>query len=221
MRLLSALFNFAAGQYLDTDGNPLFTTNPVKRLSQVRGWARVERRMTVIKPTQLKRWWNAVQTLDGTARDYLTLLLLTGLRREEAAKLQWRDIDFDERTLSVQDTKNRQAHVLPLSNYLADMLTTRYAYHGGGTYVFPGRNRTDSRMASPQHFVQRVVELTGIQFSAHDLRRTLSPLPKVWIFRPLPCGVLSITRVPTLPLGTSSWTPRDCESQCRGSPTMC
>lgn len=46
--------------------------------------------------------------------DYLTLLLLTGLRRSEGAQLKWADVDFAEKTLTVRETKNGDDHVLPL-----------------------------------------------------------------------------------------------------------
>ncbi len=53
MRVLRALFNFAAGQYEDSQGHSLITENPVKRLSQTRAWYRVERRQTFIKAHEL------------------------------------------------------------------------------------------------------------------------------------------------------------------------
>ncbi|EKD75863.1 MAG: Phage related integrase [uncultured bacterium] len=49
MRLLRALFNFAAGEYEDAKGRSLILENPVKRLSHTRAWYRVQRRQTVIK----------------------------------------------------------------------------------------------------------------------------------------------------------------------------
>ena len=60
MRLLRALFNFAAGQYEDAKGQSLITENPVKRLSQTRAWYRVERRQTYIKPHELAAWHQGV-----------------------------------------------------------------------------------------------------------------------------------------------------------------
>ena len=49
MRLIRALFNFAAGQYEDLQGRSLISENPTKRLSQTRAWYRVDRRQTFIK----------------------------------------------------------------------------------------------------------------------------------------------------------------------------
>ena len=90
MRILRALFNFAAGQYEDSQGRSLILENPVKRLSQTRAWYRVERRQTFIKAHDLAQWCNEVQKLNNeTLRDYLLLILLTGLRRQEAATLRW------------------------------------------------------------------------------------------------------------------------------------
>ncbi len=89
MRLLRALFNFAAGQYEDAQGHSLITDNPVKRLSQTRAWYRVERRQTYIKPHELAAWYQGVIKLENTTlRDYLLLSLFTGLRRNEAANTE-------------------------------------------------------------------------------------------------------------------------------------
>jgi len=63
MRLLRALFNFAAGQYEDSQGKSLVTENPVKRLSQTRAWYRIERRQTFIKAHELAAWHAGVMQL--------------------------------------------------------------------------------------------------------------------------------------------------------------
>ncbi len=117
MRLLRALFNFAAGQYEDTQGKSLITENPVKRLSQTRAWYRIERRQSFIKAHELAPWYEGVQQLQSDVlRDYLLLILFTGLRRQEAATLRWDHVDLGAKTLTVLDTKNHESHTLPLSN---------------------------------------------------------------------------------------------------------
>jgi hypothetical protein len=50
MRVLGAIFNFAADQYLDADRKPLYPHKPVRRLNWLEAWARVERRQTVSSP---------------------------------------------------------------------------------------------------------------------------------------------------------------------------
>ncbi|EKD75862.1 MAG: hypothetical protein ACD_44C00001G0003 [uncultured bacterium] len=41
-------------------------------------------------------------------RDYFLLVLFTGLRREEAIRLTWDQIDLIAKTLTITDTKNHQ-----------------------------------------------------------------------------------------------------------------
>jgi len=173
MRLLRALFNFAAGQYEDNQGRSLFNENPVKRLSQTRAWYRVPRRQTVIKPHELASWYRAVMALENaTVRDYLLLVLLTGLRRQEAARLTWDRVDLKGRTLTVTDTKNNEPHTLPLSDYLHELLARRQV---GATslFVFPGPG-AGGCIADPRAQLAGVVKQSGVSFTVHDLRRTFT-----------------------------------------------
>lgn len=180
MRFMRALFNFAIGQYEDSNGIPTISDNPVKRISQTRAWYRVERRQTVIKPHQLPAWFKAVYALPmlsnglnrQAVRDYLLLLIFTGLRREEGLALQWRDVDFKAKTLTIPDPKNRQAHTLPLTQFLFDLLRNRYENNlEGSAFVFAGRG-IKGYMDDPNKQMKLVIEASGVQFTPHDLRRT-------------------------------------------------
>lgn len=105
-----------------------------------------------------------------TLRDYLLLILFTGLRRQEAAKLKWSQVDFKAKTLIVIDTKNREPHILPLSNYLSELLIKRNQ-NIHTEYVFPGTGK-DGYIVEPRKQMAKVIETTGIPFTVHDLRRT-------------------------------------------------
>jgi integrase len=171
MRLLRALFNFAAGQYEDSEGRSLILENPVKRLSQTRAWYRVERRKTFIKAHELRAWYLGVLQLpNDTIRDYLMLVLLTGLRRQEAACLRWANIDLKAKTLTVVDTKNHEPHILPLSDYLSELLLLR-RQQKVNDYVFPG-NGAGGFLIEPRKQMTKVTKLSGVHFTVHDLRRT-------------------------------------------------
>jgi integrase len=171
MRLLRALFNFASGQYEDAQGKTLITENPVKRLSQARAWYRVERRQTFIKSYDLAVWYDGVQKLPNeTLRDYLLLLILCGLRRQEAAQLKWQHIDFSAKTLTVTDTKNHEAHTLPLTDYLYQLLKLRHQ-NRINEYVFPGTGAA-GHIIEPRKQMAHVTKVSGIAFTVHDLRRT-------------------------------------------------
>jgi integrase len=178
MRLLRAMFNFAAGEYEDETGKPFILENPVKRLSHTRAWYRVNRRQTLIKKHDLPRWYEAVMNIEterssskaDSIRDYLLLLIFTGLRRTEAAKLTWDNVDFQSKTITITDTKNNERHVLPLSDFLYDMLTQRKA-QAESSYVFAGTGVT-GYIIEPRKVIAKVVEKSGVSFTLHDLRRT-------------------------------------------------
>ena len=173
MRVLRAVFNFAKDKYEDTQGSSLFQTNPVDRLSRSRGWYNIERRRTLIMPHELKPWYDATMQLNReSTRDYLHLLLFTGLRRTEAARLRWEQIDLIDRSLHIKDTKNREPHTLPLSSYLYELLSDRHqANTGQSPWVFPSV-LNDGPLVDPKTSMARVTEISGVSFTLHDLRRT-------------------------------------------------
>lgn len=178
MRFLRALFYFSIEQYENNNGQSLITENPVRRLSKTRAWYRIERRRTLIKTHELKSWMKAVLNLKNDhlsqkreiIRDYLLLLLFTGLRREEAAHLTWNMIDFQAKTLTILDPKNRENHTLPLSDYICTLLIKNKA-KAINNYVFPGDGKA-GHIVEPRKQIKRVIDESGISFTPHDLRRT-------------------------------------------------
>lgn len=171
MRILRALFNFAMGQYEDAQGRSLILENPVRRLSQTRAWYRIERRQTCIKPHELKAWYDGVQLVQNEVlRDYLLLVLLTGLRRQEAATLQWSNVDLTAKTLTILKTKNNETHTLPLSDFLFTLLQNRHQQKSNA-YVFPGTGAA-GHIIEPRKQMTHVTNASGIPFTVHDLRRT-------------------------------------------------
>lgn len=166
MRVLRAIYNFASIVY---EGLP---PNPVLRLTLTRAWYREQRRQTVIKPHQLPAWYGAVLQLDSIdARDFLLLVLFTGMRRSEAQRLRWRDVDLNGRTLLVPDTKNGEPLMLPLSDFLVTLLTARHSTKTQSEFVFPGDGVT-GHLKEPKKFIARVRYASGVEFTLHDLRRT-------------------------------------------------
>lgn len=173
MRVLRAIFNHAMHKYEDAQGNPIITVNPVDRISQTRAWYTIKPRENYIKPHQLKDWYEATLLLNNeTTRDYLYLLLFTGLRRGEASRLMWKDVDFKDRTLTILETKNHQTHTLPLSHFLYVLLEERKSY-SESDYVFPSRAKC-GYLTEPRTAVTKVCENSGVTFALHDLRRTFS-----------------------------------------------
>jgi integrase len=172
MRVLRLLINYASMRFDDGSGKPLIPVNPVKRLGQARLWNDVERRETVLRVEDMPAWYEGLGAISAVGRDYLLLVLLTGLRRREAAALKWDDVDLAKaRTLTVRDTKNGRDHVLPLSTQLLDLLRRRAATDG--PFVFPGR-KANTCLVEPKTLTAAVTKACKVHTSVHDLRRTFA-----------------------------------------------
>lgn len=170
-RTLRSVLNYAGAKYETGKGLSVLPENPVKRISQTRSWFKVERRTGHLKPHQLAAWFDAVLSIDNdTIRDYLVFVLLTGCRKDESAKLQWTDIDLTDASYILRDPKNHRPIQLPLSDYLADMLTTRKA-NSASAFVFPG-DGARGYLVEPKRQLAKIIEKTELPFGMHDLRRT-------------------------------------------------
>ncbi len=180
MRVLRAVFNFAVHEYQLEDGQPIIAVNPVEYLSHTRSWYRVDRKNTMIKSHQLAAWHEGLERLGEQEdypqammwKDYFLLILFTGLRRMEAASLCWSDIDFKARTFTVQDTKNREVHTLPMTDFLYELFQRRKQFKTN-EFVFPAPSRS-GHVIEPRKAMLKVAELSGVSFTVHDLRRTFA-----------------------------------------------
>jgi len=185
MRILRAVFNYAMAKYENEKGEPLYVHNPVARLSHVKAWYPETRRRGYLNKEKIPIWFDAVDSLPEwmldprvdteTIRDFLKLVLFTGLRRREASNLQWVDVDLVNCTLTIRSdvTKNKQEHVLPLPKYLIDILDHRKAK--GSSFVFPGKieNRP---ISEPKRIIEAIRQKCGFHFTVHDLRRTFATM---------------------------------------------
>jgi len=186
MRLLRALFNYASGAYEDSNGEPIVTHNPVQRISHNKSWFKEKVRTNILQPSDLKPWYKAVQKISelkvnsirinvsDTTADLLVFILFTGLRQSEASGLLWSDVDFSNDMFTVRNTKNHTDHTLPLTNFTKDLLIKR-KHLCSGKFVFCGKDK-DSAIVNPYKQVKKIREISGIEFTMHDLRRTFGTI---------------------------------------------
>lgn len=167
-RVLSSMINYGMAAH------GFFENNPIDIVKKTRSGYPVKRRRTILKPAQLAKWWDGVNKLESDLqRDYLKLVLLTGLRRNEAASIKFSDIDFDDKTVHIPQTKNGEPLTLPLSDYLYELLFRRYQDKGESDFVFPGYGENnEGHLVEPKKAVYRVRKNTGIFFTIHCLRRS-------------------------------------------------
>jgi integrase len=104
--------------------------------------------------------------------DFVTLLLMTGFRSDEARTMRWDYVDHASKLFEVKDTKNHTSHRLPMTSaterLFARALSRRKGEH---PFVFPSP-RAGLNPASMSRVFDRVTAEVGFNFSAHDLRRT-------------------------------------------------
>lgn len=179
-RVLRALFNYAMFEYKNEKKERIFKENPVDVLSHVEAWNQVARRKTLLRAHEIKPWFDAVMNLTSkrsggvadVVRDFLLLLIFTGLRRTEASKLRRDQVSLQARTLTITDTKNSETHTLPLPDYVFDLLKRRME-SGASEYVFAGHG---GYITKPDDCIREVSKAIGIHITPHDLRRTFATI---------------------------------------------
>jgi integrase len=165
MRALRMLWNYAA------DKNPTIGPNPVRLKKE---WFHVRRRTRLVRADDLSKFYEAMMALSNAVqRDYLRLILFTGLRRSEAAALRWDpDIDLKARVIRIPapTTKADRKLDLPMCDVVHAMLVARRAL-GDTKYVFPADSGS-GHVEEPKFACEQIAEACGVRISPHDLRRT-------------------------------------------------
>ena len=136
-------------------------------------WFDLPRREGCVRGDDLPRFYAAVSYLPNpVARDFLLLMLFTGLRRREAASLRWDDVDFAGNVIRLPAgrTKSGRKFDVPMSTIVKDLLVARRAI-GDMEFVFPAESAS-GHIEEPKMPLALVKNACGVAVSAHDLRRT-------------------------------------------------
>lgn len=119
-----------------------------------------------MREDELPAWRVALDKIGEKQRDYLLLLLYTGLRRDEGHNLTPAAIDFDTGVLSIADTKNGKPHSLPITPVMDDILRRRCAGLTDADRLFKG--------VSKEHVYSMAIRQGAPRFMLHDLRKMLA-----------------------------------------------
>lgn len=136
---------------------------------------------------QLQAWFAAVRDIHNPVISaYLQALLITGARREEMAALKWLDIDFQWRSLSISDKVDESGRVIPLTPYLACLLSTLPRRN---EWVFSSPAAADGKIAEPRIAHNQALANAGLpHLTLHGLRRSFGTLAE-WL--ECPTGIVA------------------------------
>ena len=146
----------------------ILAASPVTRISPP---GKETERERVLTDEELTRLWQAAAERGGVAGAFFQTLILTGQRRDEVAKMRWRDLDLDAMvwTLPREATKADRTHEVPLAPLVVDVLT---ALPRTGDYVF-STTRGDRPISGYSKMKAAIAAIAQIEnWRIHDLRRT-------------------------------------------------
>jgi integrase len=166
-----SLFNWAInrGTY-GLESSPCDRVRPTSLIGQR------QPRQRVLTDPEIKAFWAATETLGYPFRDLYRLLLLTGVRLNEASSARSQEFDIAKRVWTVppERFKSNASHLVPLSDPVIQLLDGLPRF-SGGDYLF-SFNHGKSAVAS---FDRQKAKLDcamgdGVKpWVVHDLRRTV------------------------------------------------
>ena len=85
----------------------------------------------------------------------------------------WKDINFENKTWRIEETKNGEPQIIHLSEQAIEILNRR-SKSRYSDWVFPSRASVSGHIEEPKRAWKNVLQRAGIEdLRIHDLRRTL------------------------------------------------
>lgn len=146
VRRLSAIFNKAI-QWGWEGANPALGIQRFKEHSRDR----------FIQPFEMPYLQQAIAEEENESfRDYITILLYTGVRKTNLLMMRWEQISWDRSEWRIPETKNGEPLVVPLVSHVMDILTKRKA-SAGSVWVFPQAEDPKKHIQDPIKAWKRVL----------------------------------------------------------------
>jgi integrase len=145
--------------------------NPARSLEKHRG----EAKDRTLSREELKRLGAALEAhaeRHPASVSAVKLIAMTGLRREEAVGLRWREIDFEGACLRLEGTKTGRS-TRPIGKPVVDLL--RSLPRMSDEFVFPSQD--NAQAATLKKIIANIFDAAGLADArSHDLRRTFASM---------------------------------------------
>ena len=187
--------------------------NPEAASEHKRDLPKQQSQNDLIEREQLRLWFDAVGKMPSkTIAAYLKIVLLTGARREELARMKWADVDFEWDSLTLRDKATSKGgqdgkrtiamtpHIRALLLELKTINETRpeqkvKKLRGDDApakawkpspFVFPSQRAKSGTIGDPLHPMQAALQEVGLpHLTIHGLRRSFATLCE-WVGMPEP-----------------------------------
>ena len=183
-RLIRACLNWADGrdEYQGiVDVDRLFKNSEIKK-----ALPKSRAKQDGLIKQQVASWFEAVREQDNPViAAYLQSLLLTGARRDELARLTWKDVDFQWNSLKIKD-KVEGERIISLTPFVAQLL---HNLPRRNQWVFSSPQSKSGRLQDPFRNHVRALERADLpHITIHGLRRSFGGLSE-WV--ECPVGVVA------------------------------
>ena len=172
LALLRKLYNWGISQ-------DLVEHNPCQAVPRP---GKETRRDRVLNADELREVWKAIEAEQPLVAGLFKIRILTLQRGAEVSSMRWEDLDSRGGwwTIPAERSKNGLPHRVPLDaaalrvlkNMKRERDDAKSESRRSSPWVFPNRRRPDAPIAELQKAVQRIRRASGVEFRAHDLRRT-------------------------------------------------
>jgi integrase len=139
-------------------------TNPVKAVKSLK---EPPGRLRYLKADEAEE---LLKACSGYLRSIVITALNTGMRKGVILALRWKDVDLENRKITVRNTKNNETRVIPINKTLYQELLN-LSRGSKGEYVFP--NGEGRPFGNIKKGFSSALKRAGIEdFRFHDLRHT-------------------------------------------------
>jgi integrase len=147
------------------------TDNPASSVT----WFKQAPRRRRLSDEEAVTFRQALENFEPVWREFFTLSLLTGARRQSLLAMRWVDIDLGKARWVIPATwsKHGDEMVVPLTAEAVTLLSGMRERRGASPWVFPSEKSKSGHLEEPKAAWMRLLDAAGIaDLRLHDLRRT-------------------------------------------------
>lgn len=144
------------------------TVNPVKGVK----FSKEIARLRYLKDDEKEKLFDVC--LEEPIKSIVMIALSTGMRLGEIISLRWRDIDFHQKMIHIEMTKNGERRDVPMNHTSFNTLMRQDEY-SDGNYVFHKNDGSPYINDTISKWFKKICNRGGIEnFRFHDLRHTFA-----------------------------------------------